>query len=113
MDYEVIFDSVSRWFDDYERAVSLAEVTSCEYGKAILRDWADGYIHTYANGAEVECTKIIPSDDPDNDWEEPWEDLDDPDNYDYEDLEDDYDEPYDPFDEVGYDPYTGGYDIDL
>ena len=25
----------------------------------------------------------------------------------------DWDEPYDPFDEVGYDPYTGGYDMDL
>ena len=24
-----------------------------------------------------------------------------------------WDEPYDPFDEVGYDPYTGGYDMDL
>ena len=26
---------------------------------------------------------------------------------------DDWDEPYDPLDEVGYDPYTGGYDMDL
>ena len=26
---------------------------------------------------------------------------------------DEWDEPYDPFDEVGYDPYTGGYDMDL
>lgn len=29
------------------------------------------------------------------------------------DYEDDWGEPYDPFDEVGYDPYTGGYDFDL
>lgn len=29
------------------------------------------------------------------------------------DYEDDWGEPYDPFDEVGYDPYTGGYDMDL
>ena len=26
---------------------------------------------------------------------------------------DEYEEPYDPFDEVGYDPYTGGFDMDL
>ena len=31
----------------------------------------------------------------------------------YEDWGDDWDEPYDQFDEVGYDPYTGGYDMDL
>ena len=30
----------------------------------------------------------------------------------YEDWEED-DEPCDYFDEVGYDPYTGGYDMDL
>ena len=29
------------------------------------------------------------------------------------DYEDDWGELYDPFDEVGYDPYTGGYDMDL
>ena len=26
---------------------------------------------------------------------------------------DEYDEPYDPYSECGYDPYTGGYDMDL
>ena len=31
----------------------------------------------------------------------------------YQDECEDWDEPYDPFDEVGYDPYAGGYDMDL
>ena len=54
----------------------------------------------------------------------PYGDDDDEDDYDgcdpYEDFYgdqdddyDDYDEPYDLFDEVGYDPYSGGYDPDL
>ncbi len=42
-----------------------------------------------------------------------WDDEDD--YYDPDDYDDDYydDEPYDPFDEVGYNPYLGGYDGDL
>lgn len=109
MQYEVIFEGISRWFDDYEEAIDLAKVTSCEYGVSIFRDWADGYKFTYANGEQVDCVEIPCSDDDPNDWEEPWAEDDDDDCG----LEDDYDEPYDPFDEVGYDPYSGGYDIDL
>ena len=31
----------------------------------------------------------------------------------WNEWDDDWDEPCDPFDEVGYDPYGGGYDMDL
>lgn len=58
---------------------------------------ADGYEEDY-NYEDIDDTEDCSGDR----WEE---------NCDYEDT-DDYDEPYDRYDEVGYNPYMGGYDSD-
>lgn len=97
--YEVIWNGYSKHFDIYDEAASFAKEMSEQCGSAVLKDWEDMWVIEYENRKRVASYSMDESDDSDEDWEEEWAD--------------DYDEPYDPYDEVGYDPYTGGYDSDL
>lgn len=103
--YEVINDFIDKHFDEreYSEAYDFAREQSEHNGRTLLRDWEEGIVLVFENGERVRVEEMFPSDDPEEDWEEEWADAD----------YDDYDEPYDPYDEVGYDPYTGGYDSDL
>ena len=93
MDYvvEVCYGDRNEWsneFDKYSHACQYAYDMSKLAGVGEARIYqGDEHIMTYVDGEEQ-----LP------DWNE-WDD--------------DWDEPYDPLDEVGYDPYTGGYDMDL
>lgn len=91
---EVIYGNRNEWSDEFEYygdALNYALAMSELQGVGETKVWFDEeVIDTVVDGIiQGEC---------DEEWNE-WDD--------------DYDEPYDPFDEVGYDPYTGGYDMDL
>ena len=90
---EVCYGERNEWSDEmeyYGDALNYALAKSEMQGVSETRIWfGDEIVDTVVDG-------IIQEE------EENWSEWDD-----------DWDEPYDPFDEVGYDPYTGGFDPDL
>ena len=87
---EVCYGDRNEWSNEvkhYNDALTYALAMSFVDGVSETRVWFDEeVIDTCVNGNIVE--------EEDDEWAE-------------------YDEPCDLFDEVGYDPYTGGYDADL
>jgi ribonuclease HI len=88
---EIIYGNRNEWSDEiefYDDALNHALAMSEILGVSEARVWDDDEIvATCVDGVWLE-------DEPEDEWAE-------------------YDEPHYPFDEVGYDPYTGGYDADL
>ena len=88
---EVCYGDRNEWSDEiayYGDALNHALAMSELQGVSEARVWfGDELIDTCVDGEWLE-------DEPEDEWAE-------------------YDEPNYPFDEVGYDPYTGGYDADL
>ena len=90
---EVIYGNRNEWsdeFDYYGDALNYALAMSELQGVGETKVWfGEEVIDTVVDGIiQGECEEW-------NEWNDDW------------------DEPYDPYDEVGYDPYTGGYDMDL
>ena len=94
---EVCYGNRNEWSEeteDYRVAIVYAMKVSKLEGVSEARVYEDDEVTSiYVDGLYH---------DPQEEEEEDWNEWDD-----------DWDEPYDPFDEVGYDPYTGGYDMDL
>lgn len=92
---EVCYGNRNEWSDEmeyYGDALNYALAMSELQGVSETRVWlGDEIIDTCVDG-------IIQG------FEEEWEE---------EDEWAEYDEPHNPFDEVGYNPYTGGFDADL
>ena len=90
---ETCYGDHNEWSDEIEyylTALDLACKKSRLAGVSEVRVWlGDEVVDVYVDG-EVH--------DPDEEQEDEWVE---------------YDEPHYSFDEVGYDPYTGGYDADL
>ena len=91
---EVIYGDRNEWSEEeeyYGDALNYALAMSELQGVSETRIWyEDEIVDTIVDGIIQDMYG-----------EERWDDW------------DDEEEPYDPFDEVGYDPYTGGYDMDL
>lgn len=97
---EVIYGNRNEWSDEFDYygdalnyALAMSELqgvgeTKVWFGEEVIDTCVDGIITT--EDFEVEVEEVEEEDE----WAE-------------------YDEPNYPFDEWGYDPYTGGYDMDL
>ena len=88
---EVCYGDRNEWSDEikfYGDALNHALAMSELAGVSEARVWCDDEI------IDIVVDGIIQDEEPVDEWAE-------------------YDEPNYPFDEVGYDPYTGGYDMDL
>ena len=93
---EVCYGNRNEWSDEevfYGDALDHAIVMSELAGVSETRVWRDDeIINVCVDGIITQGVGAV--EDEEDEWAE-------------------YDEPHYPFDEVGYDPYTGGYDMDL
>ena len=95
---EVCYGDRNEWSDEieyYGDALNHALAMSELQGVSEARVWfGEEIVDTCVNGI-IQCDEYEDwSDEEEDDWAE-------------------YDEPHYPFDEVGYNPYTGGFDADL